>query len=220
MQCQSLHCGSRSSSLSSGVLPHIIWRWDPAWRSQVSWSPPDATLRSFGYPLPRYCCILSMMSIISLDLASFFIRTSSTTTSDFLDICALYVWVMCCGMAFESGDRPCMYLVRIRLTRTTRFFFTAFTSDRVGKKDSVGKDDNFATCPTRERPMPGMRLRPTSRLYIWSIVAWLPDRTSRTFLFLSTLSPQNLKMTSSLIHCCKGTVWIWLTSPTSFSVAV
>ena len=190
MQCQSSHWGSKSFSLSSGVLPHIIWRCDPAWHSQVSWSPPDAPdhllmllADFFAYPWSRYSCI-------------FFISTSSTTT-DVLDICAVYLWVMCCGTAFESGQRSCMSCVRIQLTRITRFSFAALTSDWLGKKHTGGNDDNLATCPVRERPMSGIWLHPTSRtvhVEHYSLIVWTNiSDTSLEAHQPSTLSWTHLK---------------------------
>ena len=212
MQCQSSVCGSRSSSRSSGVLPSIMWRFDAACRSQVSWSPPDAT---FFLQFPRYPWMVCMMSSMSEAWASFLMSTSSTTTFDFFDICVEYWWLLCFGTALDKGDRLLKYLVSIRDTNTTRFSFTLSMSSCVGKKDSQGSDIMSATCPVWLRESGGSLLRAARMLNMCSILPWWPNRSSRTPTFLSTLSPMNLKVVSSAIHCSSGTLWSWLMSWTS-----
>ena len=67
-------------------------------------------------------------SIMSLCLVLFFIKTSSTTTSDFFDISFEYICKIWFGIAFRKGINPDIYWVRMRLTRMTRLDFTLLTS--------------------------------------------------------------------------------------------
>ncbi len=90
--------------------------------------------------------------------ASFFMRTSSTTTSDFFDIS---VWRMCLGTSSEKGANAVKYSVRMRATRITRFSLTA---TRFGRKNSFRVSASLDSCPVKGSSRAGVRLRPTSKL--------------------------------------------------------
>lgn len=68
---------------------------------------------------------LELWSWFQLCLASFFIRTSSTTTSDFLFIWLDYLWRICLGTTFEKGASEVKYSVKIWLTRTSNNIWAA-----------------------------------------------------------------------------------------------
>ena len=161
-------------------------------------------------------CMISSMSAF---LASFFIRTSRTITSDFLAISSEYRWVMCAGTTFKMNERCFMFWQRIRLIKTTKVSWIALTSYTVGRKAEGWREPK----PFTEDLASGgdsIRLRTTSILSIccnsdrWSVLISLIP------FFLSTLSPTNLNVTPSAIHCWSGTLCSLLTPVTAASVAL
>lgn len=180
-QCQSSTTGSRTFSRSRWVSPHIVCRWEPTCRSHVL----VVSLHDVEHVL-----------VFGLVLHEDVQHKHLGPLGHLLGVLVLDVF----GTSLAKGARVGGCWTRTRLTKVTRFDLTWAMSSLEGRKKSGGTSARLHPLPVRGSSGAGVRLLAASMLKMCSIFPWWSDCKSRTFRFLSTLSPQNFSTCPFSIH--------------------